>query len=274
MLMASPKGICAVLALSGAVANARMQGRLQADGAVGVDGAETTGAATSILVTPPAKIDHSLTICNAYSSSEPMSVVQHNPDTLPTLLTSTPIPYKNCREMDSPMSDGAELEFRFGNAAVGEFTASEVPRQATSLLLVASRKRSGYKSIQFDSHAFADSDLAQVAVIDAYRGSGATAQMEISRHPSGPAENDKKSLLQQAMEYGSISYLNPGDYTVRLGNQNQIANLPAQKGKTYVLLHVGSDQEGPAFPEELVLYSGAAAIRVLMGLALALLAYW
>lgn len=274
--MASPAGLCAVLALSAAFASARMQGqgRLQTDGAAGVEGAETTGAATTILVTPPAKVDHRLTICNAYSSSEPMSVVQHNPDTLPTLLTSTPIPYKNCREMDSPMRDGAELEFRFGNTAVGEFTASEVPRQAASLLLVASRKRSGYKSIAFDSHAFADSDLAQVAVIDAYRGAGAPAQFEISRHVSDPAESAKKSLLQQAMEYGSIAYLNPGDYTVRLGNNSQSATLPAQKGKTYVLLHVGSDQEGPDFPEELVLYSGAAAIRVLMGLALALLAYF
>lgn len=274
MLTAYSKALSVVLAFGTAFTHARMQGRLQADGAAVADGTVGEGVATSILVAPPAKTDHRLTICNAYSSPEPMSVVQHNPDTLPTLLTKEPLAYKNCKEMALPMSDGAELEFRFGNTAVGEFTASDVPRQAASLLLVASLKRSGFKAIAFDSHAFADSDLAQVAVIDAYRGAGAPVQIEISRTPSGPEEAAKKSLLQQGMEYGSIAFLNPGDYVVHLGNQSQTTALPAQKGKNYVLLRVGSDQDGPAFAEELVLYSGAASIRALTGLALAFLAHF
>merc|ERR1719387_2234300 len=126
----------------------------------------------------------------------------------------------SCQQLALQMNEGVELEFRLGNSPVGEFTASEVPRQAASLLLVASRKRAGFTAVAFDSHAFANADLAQVAVIDAYRGPGGQQLMKISRRPTDATEAAGKALVQQGegLEYGSIALLNPGAYTVQLGN--------------------------------------------------------
>merc|ERR1719326_621619 len=126
-----------------------------------------------------------------------MTVLQQTPHKPATVLTQQPLAYMSCQQLALPMSDGIELEFRLGKSPVGEFTASEVPRQASSLLLVASRKRAGFTAVAFDSHAFADADLAQVAVIDAYRGPGEEEQMKISRRPTDPAEAAKKALVQQ-----------------------------------------------------------------------------
>merc|ERR1719460_1156125 len=184
----------------------------------------------------------------------------------PKVLTEPPLAYMSCRQVTLPMTDEVELEFRLGNSPVGEFTASEVPRQATSLLLVASRKRAGFTAVAFDSHAFADADLAQVAVIDAYRGPGEEEHMKISRSgPTDPAD-PKTALVQQDLEVGSIAYLNAGAYTVQSGMQQ--TSLVTETGKTYVLMRVGT---GAPFPEQLVLYSGTPAARALAGLLLTLL---
>jgi len=268
--MASPKAIVAVLALATAVTHARLH-RLQADGAAQADGGAAEEAAASILAAPPAKADQRLTICNAYPSPETMTVMQLHSTAPPAALTQAPLAYKRCQALNMPLSAGVELEFRLGSSPVGEFTASEVPEQAMSLLLVASRKRAGFKAIAFDSHAFADSDLAQVAVIDAYRGPDDQDLMKISRRAT--EAKDGLTLVQQGegLQYGSIAFLNPGDFDVRLGDGSQSAKLAAEKGKNYVLLRVGMGQNGTAFPKELVLFTGAAASRALAGLALALL---
>jgi len=270
--MASPKAIIAVLALATTVTHARLH-RLQADGAAQADGGAAEGAAASILAAPPAKADQRLTICNAYPSPESMTVMQLHSTAPPAALTQAPLAYKSCQALTMPLSSGVELEFRLGSSPVGEFTASEVPEQTMSLLLVASRKRAGFKAVAFDSHAFADSDLAQVAVIDAYRGPGDQDPMKISRRTTEATDGAKPALVQQGegLQYGSIAFLNPGDYNVRLGDGSQSAQLAAEKGKNYVLLRVGMGQNGTAFPKELVLFTGAAASRALAGLALALL---
>jgi len=271
--MAFPRALLAVLALEAAIAHARMQ-RLAADeaavadgaSAAVADGASAAQATTSILVAPSGKVSQRLTICNAYPSQEAMSVLQLNPKAAPTPLGG-PMAYMSCQQLALSMSDGLELEFRQGNTPVGEFTASDVPRQATSLLLVASRKRAGFTAVAFDSHAFSDADLAQVAVIDAYRGPGEEEHMKISRSgPTDPADA-KTALVQQDLEVGSIAYLNPGAYTVQSGMQQ--TSLVADKGKTYVLMRVGT---GAPFPEQLVLYSGTPAARALAGLLFAFLA--
>lgn len=267
--MAFSRAVLVVLAIAVAVAQARMQ-RLATDGNAAAASSDESG--TSILVPPPDQINQLLTVCNAYSSTEPMTVLQLNPKKSPTVLTQQPLTYMGCQQLTLPLTNGVELEFRLGNSPVGEFTASEVPRQAASLLLVASRKRAGFTAVAFDSHAFANADLAQVAVIDAYRGPKGQEQMKISRRPTD-ASDASKALVQQGegLEYGSIAFLNPGAYTVQLGS-NQRTDLIAEKGKTYVLLRVGTDQTGPAFPEQLVLYSGTPAARALAGLLVALLA--
>merc|ERR1719326_2389562 len=160
-----------------------------------------------------------------------MTVLQQTPHKPATVLTQQPLAYMSCQQLSLQMSNGVELEFRVGKSPVGEFPASEVPRQATSLLLVASRKRAGFTAVAFDSHAFADADLAQVAVIDAYRGPGEEEHMKISRSgPTDPADA-KTALVQQDLEVGSIAYLNAGAYTVQSGMQQ--TSLVADKGKTY-----------------------------------------
>lgn len=267
--MAFSKAFFAVLTLASVrAASVGAHQRLETDGTEVVNGSSAEKAVASILVPPPAQNNQQLTICNAYSDAQPMTVLQLNPKASATVLTQAPLAYMSCQQLILPMPNGVELEFRLGNKPVGEFTASEVPRQAASLLLVASRKRAGFTAVAFDSHAFANADLAQVAVIDAYRGPGEQEAVKISRHSA-----DAAALVQQGegLEYGSIAFLNPGAYSLQLGNGNQRRDLIAEKGKTYVVLRVGTDQTAPPFPEQLVLYSGAMAARAFVGFLLALL---
>lgn len=249
---------------------ARLQ--LKADGVVAAD------STAAIQVAPPRGAHHRLTICNAYASASPLSVARLPAD----LLTAAPLAYKRCEEVRSPVVQGDELVFKVGDRDVGSFLADGMPTQSASLLLVLYRRREGVKSSAFDSHVFVeDAGHAQVAVIDAYRGPmsaplAASGPVKIERRlPEDKASKDhaKAALVQrgEALAFGSVAFVNPGEYSVRLGHGTPKIDLAAEQGRSYVVMRVGTGRNGTAFPEELVLFSGAGAGQGLVGLVLAAL---
>ena len=85
--MAFRKAALAALALAATVAHARLQASLQADGTADTKGGSADEAGASILAPPPAEVNQHLTICNAYSSTEPMTVLQQKAKAASAVLT-------------------------------------------------------------------------------------------------------------------------------------------------------------------------------------------
>jgi len=218
-------------------------------------------------------LEKHLRLCNGFAAKEPVVVRGASFN----MITKDPIGYKKCADLTLPLVDGEELMFMAGDKQVGAFTVSGLPRSTASLLLVVYRRSKG-SSAAFDSHVYSSSNLAQIAVIDAYNGAASDA-LEIYG-------TDGKT---EPLRFGSIAYANPGEYNVRLtgadtedqptrierlltvlgGPPGRSASVTIGAGTRYVAMRVGAGGS-EEFPEELVLLGRAAAAPVGALLLLAL----
>jgi len=217
-------------------------------------------------VAPP--IEHSLRVCNGYAAKKPLVVAEES-----ATVTKDPIDYKKCADLTMQLKEDDELFFKVGDDQVGAFTASGLPESKSPLLLVVYRRGENLKSAAFESHIYADSPLAQMAIIDTYSGD-AENTVQIRRGWKGKLE---------PLTFGSIAFINPGDYDISLtgegGSQGgptamfskgiaRSMNVTIQPATSYVAMRVGL-QGNHDFPEELVMLGGAGAASLS---ALALLA--
>merc|ERR1719311_2023558 len=80
------------------------------------------------------------------------------------------MPYKACRDFNTPLKAGDKLEFKIGDASAGTFSVSDLPNNDAVLLLVIHRHDQLSTAVSFESHVFANLENAQVAVMDTYKG--------------------------------------------------------------------------------------------------------
>jgi len=208
-------------------------------------------------------IEQSLRICNAYASVKALDIwhVQTK-----RKLTTEPLAYRQCIDSEVALDEGDQLDFKAGDLDMGTFYATGLPRQHTSLLLISRRKSPGSSAMAFDSHAFADLQTAQVAVVDAYAGQH-KATMQITN--PGAVED---------LEYNTVVSLNPGDYQLSLLGDQQNATkyaFPAAPARNYVAMRVGVEKNSADenFPMELIIFpNGAFTLRLnhLIGALLAM----
>merc|ERR1719441_19974 len=85
------------------------------------------------------------------------------------------MPYKTCREFQSPLKAGDKIEFKVGDAMAGTFSVSDLPENDAVLLLVIHRHDTISTAVSFESHVFANLLNAQVAIIDTYKGAAKAA---------------------------------------------------------------------------------------------------
>lgn len=233
-------------------------------------------SAHDLSVEKPQAVEQHLRICNGYASAEPLEIYR-----LPSeKLTQEPLPFKTCKDFTLALGEVDKLDFRAASdISVGVFTATGVPRNTGSLLLVAQRRNEHLRAATFQSHSFAGLQTAQVAVIDAFSGPGGKGHVEIEDRE----KDEKKSAMVQShaesLQYNSVIAVNPGAYSVSLvdpaGKKSAVQDLDASAGGTYVLMRVGQANAGDSFKEDMVLFGGAGSRAPLfVTLVLAALAHF
>jgi hypothetical protein len=204
------------------------------------------------------RFHQTLRVCNAYPSSTPLGVYKDG-----VQLTSEPLPYKACADFDQLVEAGDAMDFKAEDVDVGTFTIMELPRVNAVLLMVIRRHDEASTAAAFDSHVFAASDAAQVAVIDTYKG---PAQADVS------IQDEKSAMhVSEQLRFSSVVAVDPGLYKVSLNKKGNAAGntivaastsaapaateLVAESHQCYVILRCGLQaHDGAGYSEELVVY--------------------
>jgi len=216
---------------------------------------------------------HRLRVCNAYPYAAALDVFRGKNE---RMTDDGPMPYKQCKDFLSPLKAGDKLEFKVGEASAGVFSVSDLPNNDAVLMLVIHRHDTLSTAVSFESHVFANLLNAQVAIIDTYKGSAKGMPRIMD------AEGQSKASRSEELRYDSVVAVNPGVYQVVLagkdGETKAKSELVALNRESYVVMRTGVEaQQGPSYPQELVVYphsdigalhSGAARpVGLLMALA-------
>lgn len=218
-----------------------------------------------------------LRVCNAYPYGASIDVYRGRNE---RLTGDSPMPYKECRDFNSPLKSGDKLEFRVGDATAGTFAVSELPNNDAVLLLVIHRHDTVSTAVSFESHVFSTLDNAQVAILDTYKGKEKSMPRIVDAPKQGD-ENQNKTARSEELRFDSVVAVNPGAYEVELVDQDGLmkakSSLVTLSKESYVVIRTGVEaSEGPSFPQDLIVYpqsdisllrSGAAS----MGSSLAFL---
>merc|ERR1719217_1914751 len=121
------------------------------------------------------------------------------------------MPYKSCRDFNTPLKEGDKLEFRVGDASAGTFSVSGLPMNDAVLMLIIHRHDTLSTAVSFESHVFANLQNAQIAVIDTYKGH-AVATPRIMDKPL----SKNTTARSEELRFNSVVAVNQGIYEVTL----------------------------------------------------------
>jgi len=219
------------------------------------------GTQSSSKILAPQQADRDLIICNAYASAEPLDVYHVQGHRQVT--NSSPIQYKECRDLAFPLLEGQQLEFRLQNLTVGTFYASGLPSPDLGLLLVPFRRHAKSMSVSFEFHALAASaNSPQVVVIDAYHGKKKHYLKIVN--PLDKTPHAALTQMSEEFHVNEVVTINPGNYKVVLEDslhKNKTEKLISMTNASHcVVMRVGMESDGAEhakreFPAELVVFS-------------------
>lgn len=203
---------------------------------------------------------HKLRICNAYPfENTPIDITLGNDN---VLTANSPLEYKECRDFRVKLEPADRLQFTIGDESAGTFSISDLPESDAVLLLVIRRHDPLTTAVSFESHVFAGTKDAQIAIIDAYKGPE-RASLKIKDFPTG----SEKSRTEE-LRYQSVIAVNQGEYKVSLedtkGKEKATGDLVALNGEAYVIIRTGvKADQGTSYPESLIVYpkSDASTLR-------------
>jgi len=212
------------------------------------------------------KFNHKLRVCNAYPYARPIDVYLGKT----SLTTTDPIKYKACREFAQALKEGDKIDFKVGDSFAGSFSVSDLPENDAVLALIIYRHDTMSTAVSFESHVFSNLLNAQVAVIDAYRGS-AKSLLHIRDHSAG---GTGKLARTEELRYDSVVAVNQGAYEVVLktteGKTADESPLVALTRESYLVIRCGVESmQGKSYPEGVMVYpqsdpgqlGGAATLR-------------
>lgn len=206
---------------------------------------------------------HQLRICNAFPYTTPVDVFRGEKEKL----TETPMAYKTCRDFPTLLKAGDRLEFKVGDSNVGTFAVAQLPTSDAVLLLVIHRHDTLSKAVSFESHVFANLLNPQVAVIDTFKGKSDASPVIMDAAQTG----DK--VRMENLRFNGVVAVNPGVYEVALmgkgSNKTEAkTSLIALRSQSYVVLRTGVEaDQGPSFPQELVIFPKSDATELKSGAA-------
>jgi hypothetical protein len=198
-----------------------------------------------------------LVVCNAYASPKPLDIVQVR--IRQSLTDGNPLAYKQCKKFSLPLEEGDQLDFKAGNLDVGTFYATGLPKSSASLLLIPQRRSPHAVGVSFKSHAFANVQNPQIAVIDAYDGKSGknTESVKLMENLADHADKTEEQI-EEELKYNSIVAVNPGKYLVSLsGAGRRGVALNAASSTKYVVMRIGTEDAGVQsghFPQELIIF--------------------
>jgi len=207
------------------------------------------------------EVQHKLMVCNAYASPDSLEIVKVK--TRQVLTGPDPLDYKQCKDFSLLMEEGEQLDFKAGGLDVGSFFATGLPKSAASLLLIPHRRSPRSVGCSFESHAFADVQSPQIAVIDAYRGKSAnkTASVKITENTAASGDKAAEPPVEEELKFNSVVAVNPGKYQIALtgtdGKASAGAPLNADGATKFVVMRLGAEDEsqsGGRYPQELVVF--------------------
>jgi len=215
---------------------------------------------------------HVLRVCNAYPYTYPMDIYLGKEK-----LTDSSMHYKKCAEFHPTLKVGDKLDFKVGDSSAGSFTVNELPQNDAILQLVIYRHDTRSTAVSFESHVFSNLLNAQIAVLDAYRGTAkGTPKIQDMKQP----QKEHEITRSEELRYNSVVAVNQGVYEVVLhatdGEAKARHQLVAVNRESYLVLRCGVEAtEGQAFPQELMVFPesdpaqlGGAATYSLFGAAL------
>lgn len=208
---------------------------------------------------------HRLRICNAYPYASAMDVYVRGSE---KLTGDSPMPYPSCVDFTAAMQAGDKIDFKVGDASAGTFSVSDLPNNDAILLLVLYRHDTLTTAVKFQSHVFANLLNAQVAIIDAYKGTLHAMPRIVDMQTEAP--HGSHDHASEELRFDSVVAVNPGIYEVELHGQGGAesraairAPLVALNRESYVVLRTGVEaQQGPSFPEELFVYPRSDPARL------------
>jgi hypothetical protein len=230
------------------------------------------------LIVQDQAVEQQLTICNAYTSKTPLEVVRVR--TRESLNAGKPLAYKQCAKFSLPLEEGDQIDFKAGHLDVGTFYATGLPKFQSSLVLVARRRNHNAVGLSFESHAFAEVTNPQIAIIDAYRGTGVAGAVKISESKQSMDKTGALVQIEDELKFNTVVAVNPGPYEIALASSSaseKAEKLPLEtksKGK-YIVMRVGSELSPSGvdkYPQELIAFNSGAFMPRSFGVVAALLA--
>lgn len=124
----------------------------------------------------PVEFQHRLRLCNAYPGTEVFRVEKGGEN-----LTNG-LAYKECQQVASKQSlrVGDRLKFVADQLPMSSFTVDALPQYDAMLYIVVQRQDAKSDAVAFQSHLFATSRNAQVAVMDTYVGKAKAALLLVN----------------------------------------------------------------------------------------------
>jgi len=213
----------------------------------------------------PLSFTQQLLVCNAYPGIFPMTMKHNghgNQD------DQRDIHFKECRRISGRMQSKDKLDFTFENSGIqGSFEIDQLPDTDAMLLLVVGKRDASSPLVAFQSFAFpshSEGTNAQLAVIDAYKGSSSSPHLRMEDHINS---KERKTISKRVEElnFNRIYAIEEGDYDASL-TDHQLQEGDAEHEKTgaktmfhlaknqnYVILRTGDGQ----FHQSLVVYPEA-----------------
>jgi len=195
---------------------------------------------------------HVLRICNAYPHNAAVDVFMGKEK-----LNEAQLAYKDCGDFTPDVKPGAKIDFKVGESNVGTFSISDLPQANAVLLMVFFRHDTQSTAVSFESHTFAQSSQAQVAVIDTYRGK-ATSELRVQDHE----DHKEGHLRSELLRFDNVVAVTPGVYDLRLeapsGKAVATDMLVADGRESYVVMRCGAEVseagEAESFAESLLVF--------------------
>lgn len=216
-------------------------------------------------------------ICNAYPFGSALGIKIGK-----KMMTDTPIAYKTCGTFKPRLREGDRVNFLLEDETVGTFTISELPTSDAVLLMVIYRHDTYTSSVSFESHVFSNQELAQIAVLDTYKGpeeselrikappppppppapkkktSGAADAVLVQTNQTNTRSQEEESEL---LRYDNVVAVDPGLYEVEMRDSTgekllEKRELVALGREAYVVVRCGVETqgEGESYPQEFMIY--------------------
>ncbi|CAL1125671.1 unnamed protein product [Cladocopium goreaui] len=199
----------------------------------------------------PVEYQHRLRLCNAYPGAEVFRVEKGGQN-----LTSR-LAYKECQQVASKQSlrVGDRLNFVADQLPMSSFTVDALPQYDAMLYIVVQRQDAKSDAVAFQSHLFASSRNAQVAVMDTYVGKAKAALLLVN---ASGYESSKEGPGYTVMPFGTAFGVADGNYQVILSDGSAESKIhspmQAKEGESYLVLRTGAGLAGKGSEMDLMVF--------------------